>query len=386
MRTLRAVDRDGLVVSGWRLIVLAIVSVAVLLAGCGSTPASSSSPVPSSRLSPSATAASPASHSSTSSGSALVADVGPALALPLLPEFSSVSGNSIWYSDSESGNVARLDLASGRVGPAIVIGDPANSPYGSPKAIAADDTGAWVADASHNSIDRVDRATNRITRRVDLASNAGNHRRSITPFGIELSGHTAWVTDFDQGLLAEINTTTGQVTRVLGVPSPEGLALGFGSLWVVRHRDGSIARIDLKSWTVTAVIKLPGTGSNSICGMCVDQVVAGPTAIWVPLDLGNAVARIDPTTNTVTADTPIGLQVDNLAVDATSVWVAGWDGSIPCTDTQAVLERLDPASGSPQGRLVIPCAFNPAVVSPSGDVWLGTADNPNAVRLIKPHT
>ena len=240
---------------------------------------------------------------------------------------------------------------------------------------------------SRHSIDRVDRATNRLTRTVVLTAGTGTGRTSITPFGIELSGHTAWVTDFDQGLVAEVNTTTGRVTRVLhDIPNPEGMTLGFGSLWVVQHRDSSIVRIDLSSWTVTAVIKLADTGPNATCGMCVDDVVAGPTAVWVPLDLGQGVARIDPTTNTVTSVTPVGLRVENLAVDTNSVWVGGWDGSLPCTDTHAILERLDPASGAPRGRLVIPCALNPTVVNPSGDVWLGTFDNPNGVRLIRPRT
>jgi sugar lactone lactonase YvrE len=308
------------------------------------------------------------------------------VALPLLPELSSMAGNSIWYADSESGKAVRVNVVSGKVSAAIVIGDPANSPYGSPKAIAADQTGAWVDDASRKSIDRIDLATNRVTRNIALTSGVNASRRSITPFGLAVSGHTAWVTDFDQGLVAEVNTTTGQVTRVLdGVHNPEGVALGFGSLWVVQHREGSIARIDLRSWKVTKVVTLPGTGPNSTCGMCVDQVVAGPTAIWVPLDLGEAVARIDPTTNTVTADTPIGLVVPNLTVDATSVWLAGLDGSIPCTDTNAVLERLDPATASPTGRATIPCAYNPTVVNPSGEVWVATVDNPTGLTLVKPH-
>lgn len=339
----------------------AAMATVMMLGGCGTAPGSSAPVVP-------------------------VAVVGPLVSLPLLPEFSSSAGNAIWYSDAQSGKVARLDVTTGTAGQAIVINDPsANSPYGSPKAIAADPTGAWVADASHQSIDRVDLATNGVTRRIALAYGAGDRRVTLTPFGIATSGDTAWVTDFDQGMVAEVDTTTGQITRVLsGVAHPAGLTLGFGSLWIVQHRVGSIARISLTSWTISAVIGLPGRGTSPICGMCVDKIVAGPSALWVPLDLGKAVARIDPATNGVTADTSIGLEVDDLAVDANSVWIAGWDGSIPCTDTQAVVERLDPVSGSPRGRVVIPCAFNPNIASPSGAIWVGIADNPNAVRLLKP--
>jgi streptogramin lyase len=297
-----------------------------------------------------------------------------------------MAGNSIWYADSDTGKAVRVDVVSGKVMAAVVVDDPLSAPYGSPKGVAADESGAWLSDASGKSIERIDLATNRVSRRILLNTGVGASAGSITPFGIALSGHTVWVTDFDAGLVAEVNTTTGHVTRVLhGVHNPEGVALGFGSLWVVQHREGSIARIDLQSWKIATVIALPGTGPNSTCGMCVDQVVAGPTAIWVPLDLGKAVARIDPTTNTITADTPIGLQVENLTVDATSVWLAGWDGSLPCTDTKAVLERLDPVTATPTGRVAVPCAFNPTVVKPSGEVWLGTADNPNGLTLVKPH-
>ena len=363
MRGPNAVGGDEPRVSVGRLLATAMATVAavatvVLLVGCSPNPA----------------------------GSAPVAVVGPTVSLPLLPEFSSSAGNSIWYSDAQTGKVARLDVTTGTAGNAIVINDPAaDSPYGSPKAIAADPTGAWVADASHMSIDRVDRATNRVTRRIALTYGVGDKRVTLTPFGITTSGDTAWVTDFDKNLVAEVDTRTGQVTRVLdGVANPAGLTLSFGSLWIVQHRRGSIARISLTTWSVSAVISLPGTGPNPICGMCVDKIIAGPSALWVPLDFGKAVARIDPAANRVTADTPIGLEVDNLAVDATSVWLAGWDGSIPCTDTHAVVERLDPVSGSPRGRVVISCAFNPTLASPSGDLWVGIADNPNGARLLKP--
>ncbi len=367
-----------------RLVIMAVASLA-LLVGCSPSPTGTSVASSVIRISPSGTAVSAGRTAPSGPGFAPVADVGPLVALPLLPEFASSAGHSIWYADSDAGKVARLDLATGKAGTAIVVDDPANSPYGSPKVIAADQTGAWLADASRHSIDRIDQATNRVTHRVMLATGTGDHQLPITPWGLEISGHTAWVTDFDRGLLAEVDTTSGRVTRTLSVGNPLGVTLGFGSLWVVQHRDGKIVRVDLTSWTVTAVITLPGTGSHSTCGMCVDLIVAGPTAMWVPLNFGEAVVRIDPTTNKVTADTPIGLEDDHLAVDAAGVWVAGWDGSIPCTDTHAVLERLDPVTGSPTARLVIPCAFTPTIVNPSGDLWLGIADNPNAVRHITPH-
>jgi len=374
---MRGAVRGGRIVTR-RLVVLTL-AVTTLAVGCGSPVAA---PPGGSSI---GSAPSSATGSPTAGFDRVAAVLGPEVPLPLSPEFSSVGGGSIWYSDSDTGKVARLDLASGTVSAPIVVDDPLDSPYGSPKEIAADATGAWLADPSRHAIDRVD-ATGTLTRTVVLTTGTGKSSTPIVPFGLELSGGTAWVGDFDQGLVAQVSTTSGRVTRVLhGVPNPEGMALGFGSLWVVQHRDGSIARIDLASWKVTAVVRLPGTGTNSTCGMCVDDVVAGPTALWVPLDLGQGVARIDPTTNTVTGVTPLGLRVENLAVDATSVWVAGWDGSLPCTDTHAVVERLDPATGAPRGRLVVPCAVNPSVVPGSGDVWVGAIDNPVGVRRITTH-
>ena len=369
----------------WRLVVATLLPVA-LLVGCSSTQASTrgSSPTSGVPVSGAAGAAAPAELGSV--GPLLAADVAPSIPLALTPVGSSLAGSSIWYSDEDTGKVQRLDLVSGKAAPAILIGEPSTAPYGSPKEIAADTSGAWVADASRNSIDRIDDVTNRVTRRIALTTGTGDYRRTITPFGVELSGRTAWVTDYDQGLVAQVDTTTGRVTRVLdSVSNPEGMALGFGSLWVVQHLSASVARIDLTSWTVTAVVSLPGTGTSSGCGMCVGQVVAGPSALWVPLGSGKGVARIDPATNKVIESPPFATRVDGLAVDAAGVWVAGWDGSLPCTDTHAVLERLDPVTAAPTGRLVIPCALTPEVVGPSGDVWLATGDGPNGVTRIRAH-
>ena len=146
-----------------------------------------------------------------------------------------------------------------------------------------------------------------------------------------------------------MSRAAGRVTRVLdGIHDPEGVALGFGSLWVVQHRHRSIARVDLASWTVSTVIPLPGTGSNSTCGNCVDDVVVGPSAIWVPLALGRAVVRIDPKTN---------------------------------------LGRLHPASGALKGSRRDPVRVQSHRREPlRRRVGLGTADNPNGVTLMRPHT
>ena len=103
-------------------------------------------------------------------------------------------------------------------------------------------------------------------------------------------------------------------------------------------------------------------------------------SIWVPLNFGHGVARIDPTTNTVTAAIPLDRTADTLAVGNGAIWSAAWDGTIPCTDTGAYVVLIDPGRNVVSGTFVVPCAVTVAVAE--GDVWVGTADAPNGVTRL----
>jgi len=350
---------------------LCVVATAVLAAGCGSaaptaSPSSSSTPA----------------NQRPGSAAALAVTVTSKIQLAGFPGGPAVSSGALWYWDDTTGNVVRVDTTTNKVVATIALGDPGTTPYGSPKSIATNGQIVWVTDVLHHAVDRIDATTNTIAERIVLdASGMPGVAGPINPFGLALDGSGLWVSDFDQSLVLRVDTASRKITNVIAnVDHPEGLAIGFGSLWVVEHRKAALARIDLASATVSSTIALPGSGPDGVCGMCVDSVVSSPDGIWVPLDLGKEIVRIDPTTNAVSAQIQLGRVADSLAVGDGAIWVAAWDGTIPCTDTKAVIARIDTTTNAVTGTTVVPCAVTVAVAD--GDVWAGTANAPNGVTRL----
>lgn len=346
-----------------------------LLAGCGAGPALGPSG------STAATTAPPTTARPSASAPALAAAVLATIPLTVFPGGPAVGDGALWLWDDGTGTIVRVDTSTGRVVATIAMGDPSGTPYGTPKAIAADGQMVWVSDDVDHAVARIDPATNTIVERVTLAS-VGAVAGPVSPFGLAIDGDALWVSDFDQGVVLRVDTRTKKVTMVVSnVDHPEGIAVGFGSVWVVEHRLGSLARIDPSTGTIIASVALPGTGKSAVCGMCVDSVTTSSDSVWVPLNFGNGVARIDPFSNGVSAQIPMGRVVDSLAIGDGAVWAAGWDGSIPCTDAGASLSRIDEVTNVATGSATVPCAVTVAVAD--GDVWVGTADSPNGITRLR---
>ena len=312
---------------------------------------------------------------------AFAATVVATIPLDVFPGGPAVGDGALWFWDDSKGTIVRVDTTTNRVVATIQMGDPNGTPYGTPKAIAADGRTVWVSDDVDHAVARIDPATNRIVDLISLVSVAGLPG-PVSPFGLAIDGDVLWVSDFDQGVVLRVDTRAKKVTMVVSnVDHPEGIAVGSGSVWAVEHRHGSLARIDPSSGTIIATVVLPGTGPDVVCGMCVDNVATTSGSVWVPLDFGKGVDRVDPSTNGVVAQISLGRVVDSLAISEGAVWVPRWDGSIPCTDAGASLTRIDEATNVAADVAVVPCAVTVAISG--GDVWVGTADAPNGVTRLK---
>ncbi|MFL5650402.1 MAG: hypothetical protein ACJ777_03910 [Chloroflexota bacterium] len=303
--------------------------------------------------------------------------------LDIFPGGPAVGSQAVWYWDEQAGKVVHVDATDGHVVATIRIGDPAHAPYGTPKAVATDGRSIWVTDASTNAVVRIDPKTNKVVERIPLAVPiaANGATVPVVPYGVAIDAGGLWVSDFDQGVVVRVDPSSRSVTAVVsGLDHPEGVAVGFGSVWVVEHRTGVIVRIDRATASVAARITLPGTGDNPVCGMCVNNVSAGQDSVWVPLNLGRGVARIDPATDAVSATITLGGFADTVAEADGAIWSAGWDGTIPCTDRAAFVARIDPDQNAVSGTLVVPCAVT--VATGDGDLWVGSADAPNATTRL----
>jgi hypothetical protein len=149
----------------------------------------------------------------------------------------------------------------------------------------------WVADG--NRVDRIDPASNRITKSISVGS--GRACIGAGPAGL-------WVCDFEDGTVARLDPATGTLGPKIAVQLPEFIAVGANDVWVASPRTALVTRIDPATNRVVASVD--GGKSPS-------QLVATPSAVWVPNDQSffdtastatdRLVTRLDPATNTLAA-------------------------------------------------------------------------------------
>jgi virginiamycin B lyase len=283
--------------------------------------------------------------------------------------------------------VVKFDPKSGKEVASIQIGDGKAGSYGNPKDMAVHGNVIWVTDAGHFAVVRIDPAANQIAEQIPLeVTNAAGQSEQIQPFDLALDGKTLWISDFDQNLVIRVDTEAKKILAVIPeIKSPEGIAANSKGVWVVEHRAGNTVRIDPASNTIIASILIPTPEKatlNSRCGMCIDYVVATENAIWVPLNLGNGVARIDPDTNKVSAVIPLDFSSRTLAVTENAVWVAGGLART-CANAPGGIARIDLKTNTVVGAISIPCAASVGIYQ--GDVWVGSGLPGDAViTQVKP--
>ena len=354
---------------------------ALLLAAC-SDDGSSSAPPPT-PLPPASTAA-PNPGASTGRSELLPSTRVSTADVPLMPFGPAGDGTTLWYWDDGTGKVVSIDTATGKAGTPITVSKPGGTPYGSPKTVAVGSSGVWAANARRHTLDRIDPATSAIAERIPLKPpSSAKLSKAVTPYGLAVDGASLWTTDFDQGVLLQVNATSGKVTRVVKkLGHPAAVATGFGSVWVYEYREGIIARVDPATGKVVKRIEVQNSLGSGPCGGCGDNIAVGSDALWFPLGNGFGVARIDPTTNAVTATIPLTIVVNRAFADDSGVWVAGGSGT---RDQNAVVLRIDPSTAQVNGRLAVPYAIDAAVAPAGGDVWVGTAQTLDAGTVVRVH-
>lgn len=363
-----------------RLQLATLVALAFAMSACGSAPAlQSSAPAAVGSVAPTAPARPPGSETASASvGPSIARDPGTTIALDANPVGAVGAPSGIWLWDDYSSLVVHLDAVTNTVRGTIAVGDPRGTKYGSPKVVATDGVSVWTADVATHAVLRIDPRTDTIADRILLDNDPAKALpAAVEPFGLAVSGDDLWVSDFDNGVVVHVDTDAKWIVDAIAVDHPEGVAVAFGSVWVVEHRRGNVLRIDPVTKGIVRIV-IPGTGDNEICGMCIDKIVPSRDSIWVPLNLGRGVARIDPATNSVRAIIPMRYSVVDLSVAGDRVWVVGSAvGPVPCLNTDGLLAEIAPASETYADVMKLSCAASVATLD--GDVWLGTVDAPSAV-------
>jgi streptogramin lyase len=338
-------------------------AASVLVASCSAPPTSSP---------PISASAAPATASVAADSPAPAPAAATSVDLPMAPSGPAVEGDRLWYWDDGQGLVVSVDATTGQAADPLSFGDPAGTPYGSPKTVAAGPSGVWVADAKRRSL--VHLTDGAIAERIALRLPRGASGPSkATPYGVAVDDTSLWTTDFDQGLLLKVDPKKRRVVDVItGLGHPGPVAVGFGSVWVFEYREGLLARIDPSSGEVIATITVTTPDGTAPCAGCAGTVAVGDADIWLPLYNYKAVARIDPQTNTDVGAVLVDVVAGSASASDGSVWVAGGNGG---PDPKAQVVRIDQASGEVADRTTVPYAIDAVTAGTPPSLWVGSAQS-----------
>jgi streptogramin lyase len=269
-------------------------------------------------------------------------------------------GGSVWVPLTGTGDLERVDPATGSVTARAHVGSPSPAGSGFLDSAAAADGSIWSASDEGGTVARVDAASGAQTGTIQ----AGNR-----PGGLAVGDGAVWAFGFQGPDVTRIDASTG-ATRTVHVDgaSAAGIAYGAGSLWVLSLNPAArILEVDPASGAVRAAITLDPPFSSSHSLIDAWWLAYGDGAVWATLPNYGAVARLDTATHTLRyVHTPYGRPF-GVAVGGGSAWVATDHGVL----------RLDSSTGRPTGAALLPAASRSGFASIAygdGSAWFTNYD------------
>ena len=178
------------------------------------------------------------------------------------------SGGSVWVGGLGSGDVLRIDPASGKVLARVSIGARAFN-------LAAARGAVWGIANLTNTAARIDTRTGKVTASVPVGNG---------PYDIEWGFGSAWVSNSLDGTVSRITGKKVVKTIKVGV-EPNGIAAIGNYLWVTDHTAGKLLRLDPRTNRVTGQVPLSGA----------DWVTGSRGSLYVSQET-NVVTRVDART------------------------------------------------------------------------------------------
>jgi serine/threonine-protein kinase len=214
------------------------------------------------------------------------------------------AGPAFWVANTGSDSVIRIDIATGKAGKPIAVGD---EPY----FLTADENSVFVANGADGdgTITVIDARSGKVA--GDPIQVGGRLR------GIVFSGSAVWVVDNRAETVKRI--VNGRVTRTIAVgANPVEIAFGNNALWVTNKNDDTVSRIDLHG---------QGTKEKTIrVGRQPQGIAFGEGFAWVTNAKSNTVMRLDPNSGKVVGK-PIPIPGQPVGIDVRNgkVWVTAND-------------------------------------------------------------
>jgi DNA-binding beta-propeller fold protein YncE len=256
----------------------------------------------------------------------------------------ATGGGSVWVGGVGSGDVIRIDPATGKIIKRITVGARVFNLAAAPGAV-------WAIDNALSTAVRIDTKTGQVTTRVPVG---------FQPYDIEWGFGSAWVANAGEGTVWRI--TNGKVVKKIKVGTePNGLTAYRGALWVSDHTLGKVVRIDPATNTITATLHV--AGADWITGLGDNIYVSQET---------NRISRISVHTLKVTGVARVARNPLGSAIVGKRLWV-------PCIDANAI-DVLDPATMKVVAHRAT--AGGPiAVLSAFGHTWVTQSTGTKLLRL-----
>ena len=243
------------------------------------------------------------------------------------------SGGSVWVGGLGSGDVLRIDPASGKVLARVSIGARAFNLAAAPGAV-------WGIANLTNTAARIDTRTGKVTASVPVGNG---------PYDIEWGFGSAWVSNSLDGTVSRITGKKVVKTIKVGV-EPNGIAAIGNYLWVTDHTAGKLLRLDPRTNRVTGQVPLSGA----------DWVTGSRGSLYVSQET-NVVTRVDARTLKVLGRVNVHRNPLGSAIVSGDLWV-------PCIDSNDIVV-VDPTTM--KVVKTIPAGPGPIVVLPvAGHVWV----------------
>ena len=187
----------------------------------------------------------------------------------------------------------------------------------------------WAA--GNVGITRISPATDKVeaTIRYDTGSDK--------PITIAVAGGNVWMLVTD-GQLIRVDAATNRITRRLQVGiTGADLAVSPGALWVLDPGAEKILELDPKTARILRRIRVAGN---------LERVVVGSGKIWVMDESAGVVTPIDPATGVSQAPIRVGTEPVDMAFGLDAVWVANRaDGTITRIDPHRLETRTIKVGG-----------------------------------------
>jgi streptogramin lyase len=274
--------------------------------------------------------------------------------------------SGVWVPLTGSGELARIDPASGNVTSRVQVG--ASSPPGGGFLDSATATAGsiWAASDAGGTIARVDAASGTQSATIPAGPRPG---------GVTVGGGAVWSFGFLGSDVTRIDVSTNAV-RTLHIEgaSAAGIAYGDDALWLLSLGPTRIIELDPASGSVRATFPLEPPLPPKYSLIEAWWLTYGDGAVWATLPNSGAVARLDTGTHALRyARTPYGRPF-GVAVGGGSAWVATDHGVL----------HLDESSGQPTGVALLPTANVSGFASIAfgdGSAWFTNYDRGTLTRV-----